>query len=249
MRIALFDLDHTLLPHDTQTLFCNYVLKRHRWRTLLHGIFVPFALARAIKLVPTSLAKRAFHSYLWGMPRARLDALAREFARESVDGWVYPELRAELMRHRHQGRTLILNTASPAFYARPIAEVLGFDHCIATPVNPGSQMPLLPPIDGENNKRQVKIDVMERQLPALLQRTPADRADSWGYSDSAADIPLLDYCGHHLLIHPSRSLTAHYATTPCTTVLKPRRPYRTKVGDMLAAARQMLGLYRVRPRR
>ena len=243
MRIALFDLDHTLLPHDTQTLFCNYVLKRYRWRTLLHAFFLPFAIARGLKLIPTATAKRAFHSYLWGISRPRLDQLAREFAAESVDSWIYPDLRAELMRHRHQGRTLILNTASPSFYAQAIARELEFDHWMATEIVTGDSMPFLPPLDGENNKRTAKIAAMHRKLPDLEKQSAADKADSWGYSDSHADIPLLEYCGHRLLIHPTRKLSAHFALDPDAVTLTPPRPYGSKVGDMLAAISQMAGFY------
>ena len=46
---AFFDLDHTLLPFDTQALFCNFVLKRERGRTLKHLLFFPVALGRALE--------------------------------------------------------------------------------------------------------------------------------------------------------------------------------------------------------
>ncbi len=246
MRIALFDLDHTLLPHDTQALFCNYVIKHEPWRALLHGLFLPFALLRACGLVRTETAKRAFHSYLWGMPVERLQKYARQFAGESVDGWMYPDLRAELMRHRHQDRVTILNTASPSFYARAIAEQWEFDHCVATEVVLGKKVPFMPRLDGPNNKRGAKITAMLKKIPALENRTPADQADSWGYSDSAADIPLLEFCGRRILIHPGRKLAAHFALDPLAVPLKPKRPYWTKLGNWLCMARQMLGLYPVR---
>jgi len=246
MRIALFDLDHTLLPHDTQALFCNYVIKHEPWRVVLHVLFLPFALLRVLKLVSTATAKRAFHSYLWGMPVTKLRKYARQFAGESVDGWMYPDLRAELMRHRHQGRVTLLNTASPSFYAQAIAEQWEFDHWIATEVVIGDRVPLLPRLEGTNNKREVKIGAMERKVPAVKAQTPSDKKDSWGYSDSSADIPLLEYCGHRILIHPSKQLAAHFAHDPLTVALKPKRPYRTKFGNMLCAGLQVLGLYPVR---
>ena len=246
MRIALFDLDHTLLPHDTQALFCNYVIKHEPWRLVLHGLFLPFALLRGAGLVSTELAKRAFHSYLWGMPVAKLRKYARQFAGESVDGWMYADLRAELMRHRHQGRVTILNTASPSFYAQAIAEQWEFDHWVATEVQVGERMPFLPKIDGTNNKRAVKIGSMERKVPALTNQTAADKADSWGYSDSSADIPLLEYCGHRILIHPGKGLQQHFAQDPLAVSLKPRRPYGGKWGNLLSMVRQILGLYPVR---
>lgn len=246
MRIALFDLDHTLLPHDTQALFCNYVIKHEPWRLLLHVGFLPFALLRGAGLVSTELAKRAFHCYLWRMPTAKLRKYARQFAGESVDGWMYPDLRAELMRHRHQGRVTILNTASPSFYAQAIAEQWEFDHWIATEVQVGERVPFLPQIDGANNKRAVKIGSMERKIPALKNQSAADKADSWGYSDSSADIPLLEYCAHRILIHPGQKLREHFARDLLAVPLKPQRPYIGKLGNLICMVRQILGLYPVR---
>src|SRR5256885_442751 len=117
---AFFDLDHTLLPFDTQALFCNYVLHCERWRTALHLTFAPFALLKACKLVRTVTAKRAFLNYLAGMKRDTLLAYGRDFAEQVVKAWVYPELSATIEEHRKAGRALILNTASPDFYANEI---------------------------------------------------------------------------------------------------------------------------------
>lgn len=240
---ALFDLDHTLLPHDTQTLFCNFVLRRAPWRVVLHGLFFPIALLRAVKVVSTATAKRAFFSYLWGMPVARLRELAREFAHTTVEAATYPEMRAEILRHKHQGRTLVLNTASPGFYAREIAEVLGFDYCVATPVMLESRVPWLPRIDGENNKREVKIANMRAQVPGVAELTDEERAQCWGYSDSSADIPLLEFCGYRVLVHPSKGLQRHFGLNANTVVVRPRRPYSGRAGDLFSALLQVLGLY------
>lgn len=243
MRIALFDLDHTLLPHDTQALFCNYVIKREPWRVVLHVLFLPFALLRGLGLCSTALAKRAFHSYLLGMPVDRLRRYARQFAAESVDAWMYPELRAELMRHRHQGRVTILNTASPDFYAQAIAEQWEFDHWVATEVSLGKSVPFLPRLPAGNNKREAKIPALLRRVPVLSSLSPQQKSDCWAYSDSSADIPLLEFCGHRILIHPSAQLRAHFANDALAVALTPKRPYRTRWGNAFCMLRQLLGLY------
>ena len=239
---AFFDLDHTLLPFDTQTLFCNFVLRRERWRTLRHLTFVPFALARALRLVPTVTAKRAFLNYLAGMRRERLEAYARDFAEHEVLPWVYPEVRHLLEEHRRHGRILVLNTASPVFYAKEIARVLGFHHCIATQVETPEVMPYLPPVHGPNNKREAKIAAMKQAIPAVAEADAATLADSWSYSDSSADLPLLEFAGHGVLVHPSAKL-ATIGQERGWQVLLPPRPYSSKVGDMFAALRQIFGLY------
>ena len=76
---ALFDLDHTILPFDTQVYFCNFVLKKEGWRRLYLLLFLPLAPLAAIGVMPLRMAKRIFSSYLWKMPRARLEALVQEF--------------------------------------------------------------------------------------------------------------------------------------------------------------------------
>jgi HAD superfamily hydrolase (TIGR01490 family) len=242
MRYAFFDLDHTLLPFDTQTLFCNYVLHRHPWRIVLHAWFLPYALGRAVGLVDTPLAKRAFLSYLWGMKRAHLRRLARDFAHDCVDTWIYPELRAEILRHKHQGRKLVLNTASPDFYAEEIAAVLDFDHCVATRFTLGNIVPLRPPLTSTNNKREVKIAAMKAAIPGVAALTDEQRFHCWAYSDSSADIPLLEFCGNRILVHPSSGLKKRFPEHD-VTILTPRRPYWGKLGDMLASFRQILGLH------
>lgn len=239
---AFFDLDHTLLPFDTQALFCNFVLHREPWRVLLHGLFIPVALARACGLASTATAKRAFLSYLRGMPRERLANYAHEFAEVCVPKWAYQDLRAEILRHKHQGRVLVLNTASPDFYAHEIAHALGFDHCIATRFDIGDTFPGMPPLVTGNNKHEAKIVAMEEQVPSVTALTEKERATCWSYSDSAADLPLLEYAGYGVLVHPSRRL-AEIGNLRGWTILHPARPYRTKAGDMLSVVLQMFGLH------
>ncbi|MEZ5384804.1 MAG: HAD family hydrolase [Prosthecobacter sp.] len=239
---AFFDLDHTLLPFDTQALFCNFVLKRQPWRIFLHALFLPVALARACGLASTASAKRAFLSYLWGMSREQLDAYAHEFAEVCVPRWAYPDLRAEILRHKHQNRILVLNTASPDFYAHQIAHALDFDYCVATRFEVGQTFPHMPRLVTGNNKHEAKIGAMEEVVPGLTELTERDRANSWSYSDSAADLPLLGYAGFGVLVHPSKSLAA-IGKARDWAILRPARPYGSKVGDIFRVVLQMFGLH------
>lgn len=240
---AFFDLDHTLLPFDTQALFCNYVLRREPWRVWWHLFFIPVALMRAVGLVELQAVKRAFLSYLRGMPRAKLNRYAKDFAEHCVTRWVYQDLQAEILRHRHQGRVLVLNTASPEFYARDIALALGFDYCVATQMEIGEgRFPSMPRLPFGNNKYEAKIVAMQESVPGVAEITEQQRATSWSYSDSAADLPLLEFVGNGILVHPSRSLAA-IGEAKGWTILHPARPYGSKVGDMWAVVRQMFGVY------
>lgn len=239
---AFFDLDRTLLPFDTQLLFLNFVLRRERWRSAFLLGFAPIAAMRAFKLVRTVTVKRAFLSYLCGMNREKLVALAKEFAETEVKRWVYPEMLAIIAEHHVAGRTLVLNTASPDFYPHEIARVLSFHHCIATKIEPHPVMPFMPRVIGNNNKRMTKVETMKRELPAVAIATTKQLQDSWSYSDSKADLPMLEFAGNAVLIHPNAELEA-IGKARAWQVLRPIRPYASKLGDVLSSGQQALGLY------
>ena len=235
-RFAFFDLDGTLLPWDTQLLFCNHVLRRRGWRRILLVPFLLLTPLAALHVLRSRAMKRVFLAYLWRIRRDDLAALAEEFADEVADRHLWPEMRAEVERHRAEGCVLVLNTASPAFYAEPTARRLGFDHCVATAVVVPGRMPLIAAIDGPNNKRAAKIDAMRARdiLPPDLA-LPDPR--SWAYTDSAVDIPLLGCAGHGVLVHPRPDLAAQAAAHGWTIV----RPVpAVPRGRWLAAAVRML---------
>ena len=243
---AFFDLDHTLLPHDTQALFCNFVLRKEGWRRgylfLYLGSLVPFAL----RLFSLRFMKRIFASYLWGMPGERLRAHVEEFLATDFRDSLYPEVIAELERQREAGRILVLNSASPEFYLEGIAKQLGFDHFLGTDMIVEERMPLLPEIVGPNNKREAKITAMVERgiIPDIEEEGMEMFLDSWSYSDSAADIPLLSIAEHAVMIHPGERLAAVGLEKGWRTMTPPR-PYSGRRGDCWASFLQILGIYRV----
>lgn len=239
---AFFDLDHTLLPHDTQALFCNFVLRREGWRRVYLLWFVPCLLLAALRLLDLRTMKRVFSSYLVGMRRDRLECLVGEFVAGDFQRALYPEVVAELERHRAEGRLLVLNSASPAFYLGAIAERLGFDHWFGTAMEAPERMPWLPPIEGPNNKHGAKIAAMRER--GLIPAEGGPLTDAWSYSDSSADLPLLRLAEHGVMIHPGRRLAEEGARHGWIE-MKPQRPYRGRWGGRFATLRQIAGVYRV----
>jgi phosphoserine phosphatase len=186
--------------------------------------------------------------YLWGMKKTQLDAYARSFAEESAVPWAYPLLLAEMIKHREAGRMLVLNTASPDFYATYVAEALGFDYCVATRTQLHNPLAFHPVID-ENNKREAKIPAMLEQVPGVAELTVEERDDHcYTYTDSSADLPLLEFGRNGVLVHPSARM-ATVAIRREWGILHPRRPYTGRLGNLLCVLRQMLGLYPEQPLR
>jgi HAD superfamily hydrolase (TIGR01490 family) len=241
-RFAFFDLDHTLLPFDTQALFCNFVLRREPWRRVWLLWFLPCVPLAALGLLGLRTMKRLFLGYLVGMRRERLAELVEEFLETDFAAALHPELLAEVERHRREGRVLVLNSASPDFYLTGIAARLGFDEVFGTRVPLPGRLPLLPVIEGPNNKHGEKIVAM--RAVGLVPEEPPVLADSWSYSDSSADLPLLELAEHAVMVHPGTRLAEIGALRGWRT-MTPARPYVGRWGGHLAAARQVCGLYRV----
>ncbi len=266
-RLALFDLDFTLLPHDTMFLFANYVLRRKPWRLLYLIVFAPFVPLRLLGLITEVPLKRAFFSFLWGLSHAQVDALARDFVRTEVIPRLYPELKTILETERENGNVLVLNTASPDFFVRYIAEALAFDHRFASPLEIPERVPLLPRFTGPNNKGRQKIRAM-RAAGVLgangsgdaseAQAAAAEESADWNprpdpqvalaATDSTADLPMLELAERGLLIHPDLQKFERKTGGPVSgfshwTVHEPARPYSGRGGEYRSAIRQMLGLY------
>jgi HAD superfamily hydrolase (TIGR01490 family) len=241
MPFAFFDLDQTLLPYDTQGLFCNFVLRHEGWRRIYLPVFASALPLRAVRLIGTGGLKRAFLSYLWRMPRVRLTELAHEFAEKIVPPLCYPEILAELEKHRAAGRTLVLNTASPEFYATAIARVLGFEHCFGTRiVFQRDPLPLIPRMEGANNKQHEKLIRMRHLLPGDAS---FPLAGSYAYSDSKADLPMLRWVENPVVVNPDPFL-AKIAAEEEWTVMTPPRPQKSHGAFLRDCLRQAMGIWR-----
>lgn len=229
--IALFDLDGTLVAWDCQLLFRHFVLRREPSR----GIFLPVFLAflPLAGLLGAAGMKRVFLSYLWKMDPGVLAEYSREFA-AALMPQIYPELREELERHRAAGHFLILASASPEFYVSEIGRELGFDLTLGTPVETG---PLFP--DLENNKGGAKVERLRQVLPASYFENGRLRR-CHGYTDSTADLPMLDLCDSATVVNPSARL-AEIAGKSGWEIVRPPRPWKSKTGFAIRAVKLLAG--------
>jgi HAD superfamily hydrolase (TIGR01490 family) len=175
------------------------------------------------------------------MKRARLTELAHEFAEQVVPPLLYPEVVAEIERHRAAGRTLVLTTASPDFYAAAIARVLRFDHCFGTRIRfQRDPLPLIPQLDGSNNKHAEKLKRMRHLMPAEFS---LPLPGSWAYSDSKADLPMLRYVEHPVAVNPDKTLEA-VAIEEQWTIMRPPRPHHSRMQFFCDCAWQAAGFWR-----
>ena len=237
---ALFDLDQTLIPWDTQLLFCDFILKRMPLRRLyLLGLLplLPF-----YKLLGSDGMKRVFLNYLWGMNREQLNTLAEEFVALHFPETFYQEMIDMLEEQKRMGRLTILSSASPEIWVKPIAQKLGFDHYFGTQVEMSPRVPLFPDLPGGNNKGANKLKKMQHLLPDGFNLNNDTLPNSCGFSDSHADLPMLNICADAVVVHPTEKLR-HESSRNDWKQHTPSRPTQGKFQFAIACLRQALGIW------
>ncbi|MGJ8696079.1 MAG: HAD-IB family phosphatase [Verrucomicrobiaceae bacterium] len=228
---VLFDLDQTVVPWDTQLVFRSYVLRQEGWRRWLTVVFVAFLPLN--KVLGAGGMKRVFHCYLWGMKRERLEELAAEFVREWLPRLTYPEIVEEIERHREAGRRLVLASASPELWVRHIGEALGFEVSLGTLFDWGEEVEFFPEMMGENHKGEAKV----RRLAEIGIDEGVE-----GYSDSRADVPMLELCERNTLVNPLAGIRAEGAKRGWR-LMEPARPWKSRLDFGWGCARQLFGFW------
>ena len=202
--VALFDFDGTILPWDTQKLFCHYVLQRQPQRRLFllaYAALLPFS-----SILGSEGLKRVFLSFLWRMKEKEVAELARGFAEQWLPAHAWPEMLALLESHRQRGDLTILVSASPEPYVKEFGRILGFDLSLGTQIEfPDAGLPLFP--DLVNNKGWQKVTRLHQVLDSSYF-SGAQLQQAHGYTDSTADLPMLTLCQSATVVNPSPRLRA-----------------------------------------
>jgi HAD superfamily hydrolase (TIGR01490 family) len=204
MAVALFDLDNTLLAGDSDYAWGQFLIDRG----LVDGDAYRRANDRYYEDYRTgSLDIHEFLAFamapLTRLDRVALNKLHEEYLETRVRPMIAPGAPALLDKHRARGDTLVIITATNSFVTAPIARELGVQHLLATdPEEQAGQF--TGRIAGIPCFREGKV----QRLQAWLRQTGTDLVDSWAYSDSHNDLPLLEAVTHPVAVDPDATLHA-----------------------------------------
>lgn len=207
MKLALFDLDHTLLPIDSD----------HAWGefTITLGWTAPQTFAKkndefyahyqAGTLDIHAYVRFATEAFRQRGPVESAKAQAL-FMREVVTPAIRPEAMNLLKKHRDAGDRIIIITATNEFVTRPIAKALGVEDLIAVELVRDQHGWFTGEIEGEPSMREGKV----RRLQQWLQSQGLKWSDveMTFYSDSRNDLPLLERVNHPVATNPDEKLRA-----------------------------------------
>jgi HAD superfamily hydrolase (TIGR01490 family) len=201
-KLALFDLDNTLLDGDSDHQWAQFLIEegvlhagdyhaknewfyeRYKDGTLDIHEFLDFQLA--------PIARR---------PRAELDAWHAQFMQRKIRPIILP--RAGELIARHAGDLTAIVTATNRFITAPIAAELGVGHLLATDIEEADGTFTGKP-RGTPTFREGKIRRVDEWLAGRGERL--SDYESWFYSDSLNDLPLLERVDHPVAVDPDATL-------------------------------------------
>ena len=209
-RLALFDLDNTLIAGDSdyewgQYLIDEGVLDRAAYETQNQAFYDQYKAG--------TLDIHEFLGFALGPLAAHEPAdLARwhaGFMQKRIRPMMLPAARALVRRHREAGDLCAVVTATNSFVTRPIAREFGLEHLIAT--EPESRDGRFTGrVAGTPCFREGKVVRLELWLASLGRRL-GDFAGSTFYSDSHNDLPLLERVSRPVAVDPDETLAAEAA--------------------------------------
>lgn len=198
MRLALFDLDNTLLAGDSDHSWGDF-LCRHghvdaaQYQARNDAFYADYCAGKL-----DVVAYQNFSQAILGCtPTEVLAQWQAQFMAEVIEPLILAEGENLLAQHRTQGDKLVIITATNRFVTAPIAARLGVETLLATECAMQGDR-YLGRITGIPCYQQGKVT----RLNLWLEEQGLDLQDSYFYSDSRNDLPLLELVSHPVAVDP-----------------------------------------------
>lgn len=206
MKLALFDLDHTLLSGDSDVLWCEFLMTEG---VLDRDSFAARNAQMEADYKAGSVDAQAFASFyvstLAGRTPAQWQPLRQRFLNEVIAPRIPSDAHALVREHQRAGDTVVMTTATNRFITELTAQHFGIEHLIATDVQLVDDV-FTGRTEGVLNMREGKVHRLHAWLAGRGQRL--DAFDSVAYSDSINDLPLLSAVRRAVAVDPDARLHA-----------------------------------------
>lgn len=190
-KFAFFDFDDTLLPQDSMKRLIFFCLKRHPF-TCIHLFKMVFlGIAYGLKIISFIPLKQAILFPLNHLSEEEL----KLFYEECLIPNYYSNVVDELKQKKNEGYLIYLVSASPEVYLKytdlPIDVIIGTK---TKEINGKNTSKII----GKNCKSEEKV----RRIYEVLneKKLEIDYENSYGYSDSMTDLPMLELVKHRIRI-------------------------------------------------
>lgn len=205
-NLCLFDLDHTLLPIDSDHTWGEFVVQQG-WVDV-----DAFRAGNNAFYAQYQAGTLDIHEYIefstrpWRhRPPAEMAAAHERFMDTMIRPAIRPQALDLVRTHQAQGDLVAMVTATNEFITAPIARAFGVEHLLAVRLERDAAGQPTGRIDGVPSFREGKVTRTEQWLEGLGHRA-ADFARITMYSDSANDLPLMEWATEPVATNPAPSL-------------------------------------------
>ncbi|OCA96829.1 HAD family hydrolase [Clostridium beijerinckii] len=197
-KLAIFDIDYTITKKETLMELFKYVIKKDKknLRFLPRAIYC--GIMYAIGLYDERKVKETFLRFIDGIKEEELAELVKEFYDERLKNILYDDALKMMKKLKNEGYDIYLISASPEFYVNEFYNIKEVDKVIGTKFG-FENGTFVRKIVGNNCKGEEKV----RRLKEVLkdEKIEVDFKESYMFSDSLSDKPLLDLVGKPYLIN------------------------------------------------
>ena len=195
---AFFDLDRTLLAGASGQVFSKAMRTAGLVSRTIPGESLVYRLFNTVgETLPAMALARQGATFVKGKSQAAVQSAAQQCAQQLAE-MVQPLAAPLFAEHRAAGRPVVLATTTPLDLVRPLVELLGLDGVVATRYGVSS--------DGTYDGTLVGPFVWSTGKLAAVrewaEQHGIDLADSYAYSDSIYDTPLLAAVGFPFVVNP-----------------------------------------------
>lgn len=201
---AFFDLDKTVIAKSSALAFTGKLYKagmlgrRTLVRAAMSQLMYVFFGADEDQL---DKAREAMLQLTKGWNKTEIEHLVEEALEEVVAPLVYAEALFLIDEHTREGREVYIVSASPEEVVRPLARYIGVSNVIASRAKVDDQGLYTGEMELYAYGKDKALAVQE-----LAEQREISLADSFAYSDSITDQPLLELVGHPVVVNPDGEL-------------------------------------------
>jgi HAD superfamily hydrolase (TIGR01490 family) len=203
---AFFDLDKTLMAGSSGMQFARVAARQGIVsRRQLAGWAVEHLRYRLRGTTDERTADvlRAARDLIAGVPAVTIERMGPEVM-AAILPRVYPQMLAEAHAHQDAGRACFIVSAAGNDVVESLARVLGMEGGIGTRYEVDAEGSFTGRLDGPFVYGPGKVEAME----AFAARHEIDLAESYAYSDSLSDLPMLRAVGNPVAVNPDPPLAA-----------------------------------------
>lgn len=202
MRLAIFDLDNTLIAGDSDHSWGEFLVRKKLVDEQVYAqandrFYQDYKLGTLDihQYLAFSLAPLQQHSMI------ELERLHQEFMRDNIEPMMLPKSASLLQQHRDQGDYLLIITATNSFVTRPIARYLGVDDILATEPEVQNNR-----YTGRTTGTPCFQEGKVIRLQEWLKQHQRQLDDAFFYSDSINDLALLEQVANPVAVDPDERL-------------------------------------------